>query len=191
MKKNREYRIKNIYRAILGSIYATFFIIYSLRAERGFTLLIASLIGSILLTLAIFMITIAQKEVLLSTLGRDSQYAFYAADAGAECALYWDYRGGFDPVTPTHTPSCSEQVVGEDVSGISADSTDLVIGGQGYGVPSRMQFEQNHRCVIVTVTKTLSVTNEVRTLIDSRGYNLPCSITESPRRLERAIEMRY
>lgn len=136
------------------------------------------------------MISTAQKEVFLSTLGRDSQYAFYAADAGAECALYWDFRDGFDVGTPTHVPSCSGQVVGEYVSGLSVDSTDLIIGGQGYGVPSRMQFQQNNRCVIVTVTKT-NVGGETRTRIDSRGYNLPCSVTDSPRRLERAIEMKY
>jgi hypothetical protein len=161
-----------------------------MKTQPAFTLLIASLIGSILLTLAIFMISIAQKEVLLSTLGRDSQYAFYAADAGAECALFWDFRGGFDPGTPTHTATCTGQPVGDYVAGISADSTDLILGGQGYGVPSRMQFEQNRRCVIVTVTKS-QVNGSDRTLIDSRGYNLPCSVTENPRRLERAIEMRY
>jgi hypothetical protein len=158
--------------------------------HTAFTLLIASLIGSILLSLAIFMITVAQKEVLLSTLGRDSQYAFYAADAGAECALYWDFRGGFDPDTPTHIPACSGQVVGENISGLSADATDLVTGGQGYGVPSRIQFEQAHRCSIVNVTKT-QVGTAVKTRIDSRGYNLPCSNTTSPRRLERAVEMQY
>lgn len=156
----------------------------------AFTLLIASLIGSILLTLAIFMISIAQKEVLLSTLSRDSQYAFYAADAGAECALFWDFRSGFDPDTATHVPHCSGQVVGENIAGISADASDLVIGGRGYGVPSHMQFEQAGRCVIVTITKT-QVSGSDRTLIDSRGYNLPCSNTTSPRRLERAVEMRY
>ena len=28
----------------------------------------------------------------LSGTGRDSQFAFYAADVGAECALYWDLK---------------------------------------------------------------------------------------------------
>jgi hypothetical protein len=158
--------------------------------HEAFTLLIASLIGSILLTLAIFMTSIAQKEVLLATLGRDSQYAFYAADAGAECALYLDYRDAFDPTTATHIPECSGQVVGEYVPSISADSSDLVVGGQGYGVPSTITFEQSNRCVIVQVLKA-SVNGADQTTINSRGYNLPCSVTDSPRRLERAIEMKY
>lgn len=159
-------------------------------SSAGFTLLIASLIGSILLTLAIFMTSIAQKEVLLSTLGRDSQYAFYAADAGAECALYWDFRGAFDPNTATHIPECSGQVVGEYIPSISTDTSDLVVGGQGYGVPSTITFEQNNRCVITDIVK-LQVNGADQTVINSRGYNLPCTITDNPRRLERAIEMRY
>jgi hypothetical protein len=162
----------------------------TLHTHSAFTLLMASLIGSIMLSLAIFMVTIAQKEVLLSTLARDSQYAFYAADAGSECALYWDFLDGFAADTPTHIPSCSGQVVGEIVSGISADSTDFVIGGRGYGVPSRMQFNQGNRCVIVTVLKTL-VGTQRKTTIDSRGYNLPCSNTTSNRRLERAVLLTY
>jgi hypothetical protein len=172
------------------ALFSIFYFLFDIRAQRGFTLLIASLIGSILLTLAIFMINIAQKEVLLSTLGRDSQYAFYAADAGAECALYLDFRQAFDPNSATHIPQCSGQVVGEYVSSISADSGDLVTGGQGYDVPSVITFDQANRCVIVEVTKS-QINGADRTRIHSRGYNLPCSVTESPRRLERAIEMRY
>src|SRR3990167_3198528 len=60
--------------------------------ERGFTLLLAALVSSIVLALGVSIFTIAQKELILSSLGRDSQYAFYAADTAAECALYWDVR---------------------------------------------------------------------------------------------------
>jgi hypothetical protein len=161
----------------------------SIQKKRGFTLLVASLIASVLLALALFMISIAQKEVILSTFGRDSQYAFYVADAGAECALYLDFRDAFAVDTFTHQPTCSMQIVGEEVSGESVSDTDLVVGGRGYGVPSIMQFEQSGRCVIVTVTKYDQVVNG--TLIDSRGYNRPCDDLDNPRRLERAVQMLY
>jgi hypothetical protein len=157
----------------------------------GFTLLLASLISSILLSIAIFMITIAQKEVVLASVGRDSQYAFYAADSGSECALYWDFRGAFDPTTPTRDVQCSMQRVGENIANISADQNDLITGGQGLGVPSRLEFEQNGRCVKVTVLKEDVGGGDIRTSIDSRGYNLPCSVTNSPRKLERAVRLTY
>src|SRR3990167_7483874 len=61
-------------------------------SERGFTLLLAAIVSSIVLAVGAAIFGIAQKQVLLSAIGRDSQFAFYAADTAAECALYWDFR---------------------------------------------------------------------------------------------------
>ena len=63
-----------------------------LPAQAGFTLLLAALVASIVLALGSSIFTIAKKQVTLSSLGRDSQFAFYAADTIAECALYYDVR---------------------------------------------------------------------------------------------------
>jgi Tfp pilus assembly protein PilX len=54
---------------------------------RGFTLLLASLISSLLLILGSAIFVLVQKQIILSSLGRDSQFAFYAADQAAECAM--------------------------------------------------------------------------------------------------------
>lgn len=162
----------------------------NIHTHKGFTLLLASLISSILLAIAIFMINIAQKEIVLASVGRDSQYAFYAADSGAECALYWDFRGAFNPAAPTRDVQCSSQRVGEYISSISSDQNDFIVGGQGYEIPSRMQFEQSNRCVKVEVVKEING-DVITTQIDSRGYNMPCSVTSSPRLLERAVRITY
>ncbi len=61
-------------------------------SSRGFTLLLAALVASIVLSIGTAIYSIAQKQVTLASLGRDSQYAFYAADTAAECALFWDDR---------------------------------------------------------------------------------------------------
>jgi Tfp pilus assembly protein PilX len=164
------------------------------QTESGFTVLIAVVIGSIMMILALYMATIARKEIVLSSLGRDSQYAFYAADAGAECALYWDFQNAFSPAAATHNAYCwNTKPVGRYDTAYSSAPTDLVIGGvnttTGTAV-SRMQFEYNGRCVIVTVTKTGTVGNEA-TAIDSRGYSTPCTQLESPRRLERTVQLSY
>jgi Tfp pilus assembly protein PilX len=116
-------------------------------SNSGFTLMLATLIASLMSSLGIAMFTIAQKEVALSTIGRDSQFAFYAADLGAECALYWDYvydlfatttvstmadRDG-DPATTGDRvqPMCDEQVLAEWVN--NPDSTPEVSGDPSYG----------------------------------------------------------
>ena len=82
--------------------------------SRGFTILLAALVASLVLSLGISVFTIAQKQLLLSSLSRTSQYAFYAADTGAECALYWDLRHtAFDSTStdPLTELTCDGQTV--------------------------------------------------------------------------------
>src|SRR5580692_686203 len=77
----------------------------NVRFKRGFALLIAALVASVVLLLASAIYDIAQKQVTLASISEQSQYAFYAADTGAECALYWDDRFQyFGQVTPTSDP---------------------------------------------------------------------------------------
>lgn len=58
--------------------------------KKGFVLAFSLLISSIVLALAFGIFNILLKQIVLTSSARDSQIAFYAADAGAECALYWD-----------------------------------------------------------------------------------------------------
>ncbi len=58
--------------------------------KKGVTLLLAVLVSSLLLSIGLAIFNITIKELLISGSGRESQFAFYAADTGAECALYWD-----------------------------------------------------------------------------------------------------
>jgi len=84
----------------------------SKHAQKGFTLLLATLISSLLLLLGATIFNIIKKEIVLSSLGRDSQFAFYAADTGAECALYWDFRfNHFGSTTAPTEITCDGQTV--------------------------------------------------------------------------------
>ena len=80
--------------------------------ERGFTLLLAALVASVVLALGTSIFSLVQKEITLSSIGRDSQFAFYAADTGVECALYWDARHQIfaDEVPPSEI-TCDTQTV--------------------------------------------------------------------------------
>lgn len=151
--------------------------------ERGFTLLLAALISSVVLTLAGSIFTIAQKQVMLSSLGRDSQFAFYAADTGAECALYWDVRfAAFSTSSPDVTPIC--------------DGQTLSPTGQEEAPPYAVTFqidlftdESGGYCTDVTVEKN---TSNPFTVIHADGYSVPCaSVETSPRSLQRSVELRY
>lgn len=154
--------------------------------QRGFTLLLSALISSVVLALGVSIFEIAQKQVNLSSMGRESQFAFYAADTGAECALYWDVRWQYFAATP---PSGSAKCAG----------TTLTITGPS--TPTRemiFQFEPNSRCVKVKVKKCDNAEcnpvkyPNIHTIIHADGFNTTCDIVStSPRALQRSVELHY
>jgi hypothetical protein len=60
--------------------------------KRGFTIFFAVLVSSLALAVGLSIYDLLLRETALSQTSRESQYAIFAADAGAECALYWDNK---------------------------------------------------------------------------------------------------
>jgi len=140
--------------------------------KRGITIYIAVTITAALILVSFSIINITLKQISLSSAGRDSQAAFYAADSGIECALFWNLRNptnpgfsAFDPVSPVQNINCNNTPI--SVSRTGATSTFTMTFAEPY-------------CAIVTVAKVLASTT-----IESRGYNT-CS-SAGVRRVERAI----
>ena len=145
------------------------------RTRRGFTLLLSVLVAGVLLAIGLAIFNIVIKELLLSSSGRDSQFAFYAADSGAECALYWDQKqSGFSTSTAGDI-TCNQVTIPS-------------VGGEGYDAPMTFQFEIDGFCSIVSVTRSET---HPRTKIESKGYNTTCDNNLNPRRIERAIRVTY
>lgn len=149
--------------------------------SRGFTILYAVLIASILLAIGIAIFDITVRELRLSSIARESQVAVYAADAGAECALYWGLPTNDRVTFSTSTPiviDCNGQTLATDVDGLS-------IGGRGYGATSTFQIMYGEGCAEVSIATHLLDPNtlQVRTIAEARGYNV-CDIND-PRRVER------
>ena len=65
---------------------------HTTEVRRGFTLLLAVLVSSVLIALGSAIYDIVSKEIILSSAGRESQFSFYAADTGIECGLYHDLK---------------------------------------------------------------------------------------------------
>lgn len=145
------------------------------KKNKGFALLYAVLISSALLAIGLAIFNITIKELLFSSLGRDSQFAFYAADTGSECAFYWDFE---------HNSFATSSISSIECAGNTIDS----MGGGGYEMPSvfTLDFSPEPYCVVVSVVKYES---PARTVVESRGYNT-CD-TANPRRVERAIRTTY
>lgn len=60
------------------------------KGKKGYVLLLAVLISSIILAMSMGVFAISIKEVALATFARDSVRAFAAASRGLECAMFHD-----------------------------------------------------------------------------------------------------
>ena len=170
--------------------------------RAGMTLFIAVVIMSILLFISFAVINIAITGTIFASLGRDSQYAFYAADAGIECALYWDTKfdpSKFDPSADGSPINCAGTSISTDTQSVPTNppQSSIIGGDKAINNPispntSIFYFDLNQGlntvpyCAIVTVTKdsVLGTTH-----IYSKGYNT-CD-TSNPRRVERGLEVNY
>jgi hypothetical protein len=161
--------------------------------SRGFTLLLAALVASITLAIGASIFSIAQKELILSSVGRDSQYAFYAADTAAECALYWDIR--FNYFATSAPAGIDLQTVKCDSQCLNGSSVCEDVPGRSSTYPYTMnfQFQPQGYCANVEIRKSqAAVTNAIVTTVRADGFSTSCAATEtSPRTLQRSVELHY
>jgi len=183
--------------------------------QNGFTLLIAILMSGLFLIIGATIFKIALVELTLSSIGKDSQIAFYAADAGAECALYWEkhyYPGGDDTsgsafnvgdyVTPQIPPGLSfkdsnrNRIIATSLATYNPPALPIIscfrqpvqnFQVSGISAYTRFLINQAGFCVDVDVYKEDGGGGSLKTTIISRGYNT-CDIT-SPRRVQRTIRV--
>lgn len=94
--------------------------------KKGFVLAFSLLLSSIVLALAFGIFNILLKQIVLTSSAKDSQIAFYAADAGAECALYWDTHTSRDP---SSFPDQQFPYNYTGMFGLSIDNPDIVSTG--------------------------------------------------------------
>jgi len=142
--------------------------------NKGFTLFIAIIVAGTLLLIATGITGLAVKQSLISSTGRESQYAFYAADTGMECALYWDVQNS-SGISAFSTSTGSV---------INCNNQNMTVGGTAISTFT-LNLNPDPFCATVTVAKN----DNGSTRIESKGYNT-CD-TSNPRRVERAVRATY
>ncbi|MDB4984362.1 MAG: seg [Patescibacteria group bacterium] len=97
-------------------------------AHKGFVILFTVLISAIILMIGFGIFSIATRETILSGTAREAQFSFYAADAGVECALYFQTHSnvlhagtGFPGVSTNDWPSCG--TTGNQINGAGDPGT--------------------------------------------------------------------
>lgn len=125
--------------------------------NKGIALLFSVLLSSIILTIALGVSSLAFKEIQFGTSAKTTNEAFFAADAGMECALYNDRTSSnvFVATSPDPIVCQSGTVV---VISSAYPLWNFVLSGLG---------PQNQACANITVDKSTPTTQ-----ISSKGYNV-------------------
>lgn len=162
-----------------------------LQTNKGYTLLFAVLVSTLVLSVGLSILNINKKEYLLASAARESVTAFYAADGALECAAFHDL--GLSPFLQANYASKVSCVANApyapDPVNVGAPFSD---NGTGTTV-ARFDVNLNDSsCATVIVTKSPTGTS-----IESRGYNIgwdsvarKCNLP-SPKRVERVLYYTY
>jgi hypothetical protein len=150
------------------------------KPEAGFTLLIAAIFMSVMLSFGIALASLGYKQQVLASLAIESQYAFYAANSAFECALWADLQQG---LFTSDTPPSSAPAIKCD--GFDAISSSIVSNADGWIIQERLSLDSG-RCADVTIYEFPATTDDPggpRTEIFSQGYNVPCAAVDSDARV--------
>jgi len=168
--------------------------------NQGFVILFAVVLTSIILSVSLGLADITYKEISFGTSAKNTGDAFFAADTGAECALYYDFKGVQSPFGDLVNPF--GYTGGANDLTLECSGTQFTFTG-GYSANGPWEFilfnlgPSDKACVVVEVTKDFNgpgVEDDDTTIV-SKGYNdggenIACTST-SPTRVEREIELRY
>jgi Tfp pilus assembly protein PilX len=147
--------------------------------QRGFTLLVSIILSSVALALSLSLLDIAYKQVTLSLTAKQSAVAFSNADAGLECALYYDQKNdsfNYSTAPTSFTITCASQTTTVTMGNPSGGSRTATFSIPCVGGGSS---------AVVSVVKASTAS----TRIYSDGYNT-CSPTDA-RRIERGLKASY
>lgn len=144
--------------------------------HKGFTLLISVVLAAVALGIGLALLDISYKQVILAFSAKQSQYAFYAADAAMECALYYDQQqNAFAYANSSASISCNGQSITVTFTQSASPRTrTFSVPCAGGGTSAQ-----------VTIYKS----SNAATQIFSDGYNI-CDANNT-RRIERGLKVTY
>jgi hypothetical protein len=144
--------------------------------RSGFALLFSIVVVSVVVITTLAVSSIVRRGLELTSVGERSMEAFFAADAGLECALYWDIK---------ERAANGRSVLNYGSGGtISCLDPSITVSRSGQVASFSLRNVARDLCSDVTVTVA-----GLTTTVSSRGYNT-CDETD-PGRIERGLEARY
>ena len=163
--------------------------------KNGFALIVAVIFMSVMLSFGLALSSLGYKQAVLASSALESQYAFYAADGGLECALYADQQQNLF----AYTSNMSATAPVMNCDGIAPYSASVQSHtASSWTILERLSIDagtSRPHCADITIIKpNPSPTSTSTTYIYSQGYDVSCDTVASPglgRYVTRALGIRY
>lgn len=154
--------------------------------EKGFVIMIALITSTIVLSIAIGVLSISLKDFIFSGYTLSSTQAIFAADAGIDCALYYTYNGGSggglflvpdgregDPPMPIRPADTKIKCAGDEVDYTDINTNpkpvEIELGRSGKKSFYKTTFKlKTNLCAEITVTNYVD-DNGTYNVYDSNG----------------------
>lgn len=159
------------------------------KPESGFTLLIAAIFMSVMLSFGVALSSIGYKQQVLASLAIESQYAFYAANAALECVLYADRQQNRFAYQSPEPPAPFTDCDGSP----AIQSNTVLYDADQWVVLERFSLDSGKHCADVVIYKPSPDSGE-NTKVSSQGYNVSCAKVADPggaRFVSRGLSTRY
>jgi hypothetical protein len=171
-------------------------IIKNISKQRGYTLLFSVLTATLVLGVAVFILSVSRKQYILASTARNSMFSIYAADSGIECASL-NYAG-ISSAPTTFTFNCGTNSKSVSFTQFSYTDPSGQVHDNAYEADFNIGFKDSGvliGCAGIKVISYLDESNNTNTIIKSRGYNVCKSDftpdTTNPRIVERALQVVY
>lgn len=178
--------------------------------DNGFALLLTLVVVSVVLAIGLTLLDITLKQLILSGTGRDSEIAFHAAYAGAECAQYWRIQKTAEFDVGGSAPTLDSCLGVNNISGSYTDVVPSEVFLSQYQIP---WGDGSDRCseidmYVFDASAGSAVTYDITyygedgeseecpagatcTIVFARGYNRACIDIGTLRTVQREVVLEF
>lgn len=162
--------------------------IKKIKNENGYAILFTVIIVSAISVITAGISNAIYKQLVLSSLAKDSQTAFYQADTASDCALLFD----MEVLEKDYVDYPSFSVAEPFLWSCGGEGVEVLVtpGPTSYTIAPKPENEDsNVPCYRIETTKDWSIPEDPETTILANGYNI-CN-KDNIRTVERQIKIVY
>jgi len=155
--------------------------------QKGFTLLFAVLVSTLVISISATITSIAMRQTILSGTSRESQYAYYAASTALECAHYWDKRGVMDqnkpsqvvfPIPGENDGSSRINSENAEYANITCSGFDIIGGNASEGI-DEWETAPDTTTFYLKITDTVDIKDSEGNLLFPQSYCAEATVTKT------------